>query len=228
MKKNNKLILYHGSNQIISDPEYGKGRYANDYGQGFYCTEHKELAGEWACGSNTDGYINKYSLDFGNLNYLDIKTTEYPVLNWLALLLRFRMVAIDTPVMKAAKEYICEKYFVDISGYDILRGYRADDSYFSFARAFISNSISLEQLSVVMQLGDLGEQVVLKSPEAFEHLRYLGYEAVLSSEYYTRKKYRDIAARKKYLKILEDYDKDGIYVSQLISGKVGENDERLR
>ena len=222
------MQLFHGSKDIIRKPVYGYGKVYNDYGQGFYCTEHKELAGEWACGFNTDGYINKYSLDCGNLNYLDIKTTEYPVLNWLALLLRFRMAAIDTPVMKTAKEYICEKYFVDISGYDILRGYRADDSYFSFARAFISNSISLEQLSVVMQLGDLGEQVVLKSPKAFEHLRYLGYEAVLSTEYYTRKKYRDIAARKKYLKILEDYDKDGIYVSQLISGKVGEDDERLR
>ena len=129
-----------------------------------------------------------------------------------ALVLTATYALMKDTVMKTAKEYICEKYFVDISGYDILRGYRADDSYFSFARAFISNSISLEQLSVVMQLGDLGEQVVLKSPKAFEHLRYLGYEAVLSSEYYTRKKYRDIAARKKYLKILEDYDKDGIYV----------------
>ena len=39
-----KKILYHGSDHIITNPEYGHGSYANDYGRGFYCTENIELA----------------------------------------------------------------------------------------------------------------------------------------------------------------------------------------
>ena len=43
-----KLItIYHGSENIIAKPEYGKGRLNNDFGQGFYCTASEALAKEW-------------------------------------------------------------------------------------------------------------------------------------------------------------------------------------
>ena len=42
-----KKILYHGSDHIITNPEYGHASYANDYGRGFYCTENIELAKEF-------------------------------------------------------------------------------------------------------------------------------------------------------------------------------------
>ena len=58
-----KLILYHGSPEIIQTPVFGKGKSYNDYGKGFYCTEHLELAKEWACDTNHGGYANKYALD---------------------------------------------------------------------------------------------------------------------------------------------------------------------
>ena len=66
--KMSKLILYHGSPEIIQTPVFGKGKSYNDYGRGFYCTEHLELAKEWACTENTDGYANKYEID--NKEYL--------------------------------------------------------------------------------------------------------------------------------------------------------------
>ena len=43
------IKLYHGSENIIDVPTYGKGARHNDYGKGFYCTEDIELAKEWAC-----------------------------------------------------------------------------------------------------------------------------------------------------------------------------------
>ena len=51
-----KLILFHGSSNIVGQPVYGKGKKYNDYGQGFYCTRHIELAKEWACTEGVDGY----------------------------------------------------------------------------------------------------------------------------------------------------------------------------
>ena len=51
------LKIYHGSDHIISKPEFGKGKFWNDYGRGFYCTESIELAKEWACSeAGKDGY----------------------------------------------------------------------------------------------------------------------------------------------------------------------------
>ena len=40
-------ILYHGSEYLIENPQFGKGSLHNDYGRGFYCTENIELAKEW-------------------------------------------------------------------------------------------------------------------------------------------------------------------------------------
>ena len=63
-----------------------------------------------------------------------------------------------------------EKYNIDISEYDLIIGYRADDSYFRFAEDFLNNSISVEKLERAMYLGKLREQIVLKSEKAFEQL----------------------------------------------------------
>ena len=158
-----KQIIYHGSNEIIKKPLYGKGRLTNDYGMGFYCTEHLELAKEWACNESVDGYVNKYEIDIENLSVLNLCSKEYTVLHWLALLVKYRTFRISTPLMKNSVEWLLENYLIDLSSYDIVIGYRADDSYFSFARAFINNEISLDQLSYAMKLGKLGEQIVLKS-----------------------------------------------------------------
>ena len=57
-----KLTIYHGSPEIIEKPQFGKGKTYNDYGRGFYCTEHIELAKEWACTEDVDGFVNKYEV----------------------------------------------------------------------------------------------------------------------------------------------------------------------
>ena len=34
-----KITLYHGSEQIVEAPAFGLGKQNNDFGLGFYCTE---------------------------------------------------------------------------------------------------------------------------------------------------------------------------------------------
>ena len=58
IKMNRFITIYHGSNQIIETPAYGKGRKNNDFGLGFYCTESNELAKEWAVDEDRDGFVN--------------------------------------------------------------------------------------------------------------------------------------------------------------------------
>ena len=167
------MIIYHGSKDIIEKPEFGKGNQKNDYGLGFYCTENVELAKEWACSNNeTNGYANQYEIDLSDYKVLDLREEKYSILNWMALLLKFRTFDVNTPISAQAKEYILENFYVDVEEYDVIIGYRADDSYFSFAKDFINNTISVEQLAEAMRLGELGIQIVLKSKKAFDMLKY--------------------------------------------------------
>ena len=226
--KISKLILYHCSPEIIEAPVFGKGKAYNDYGRGFYCTEHLELAKEWACTENTNGYANKYEIDTDGLSVLDLSSDEYTILHWLALLMKYRTLRVSTPVMKRGIEWLEEHFLIDLEPYDVVIGYRADDSYFSFARAFVNNEISLTQLSYAMRLGKLGEQFVLKSPAAFEKLQFVSYEVADNTKYYAKRKARDDEARAAFRAELEKDDLNGLYMRDIIREEVKPNDPRLR
>ena len=223
-----KLVLYHGSPEIIEKPIYGKGKAYNDYGKGFYCTENLELAKEWACTEGVDGYANQYEIETDNLRILNLSADEYTILHWLALLMTYRKLRLSTPVMKRGAEWLKEHFLVDIDDYDAIIGYRADDSYFSFARAFVNNEISLGQLSHAMRLGKLGEQFVLKSPKAFESIKFVSYKSADNTVYYARRKVRDDEARAGFFAELEKEDIDGLYMRDIIREEVKADDPRLR
>ena len=226
----NNIIIYHGSQQIVEVPRYGVGKAYNDYGQGFYCTQSAELAKEWACSVKKDGYSNKYLLDIYGLNIMKLTDGEFNILNWLAILLNNRKFDINNNVGAAAREYLLEHFLPDTSSSDVIIGYRADDSYFSFAEDFVNNSISLRDLCVAMQLGNLGEQVVLLSPKAFEQIQFLACEVVDYREYYYKRTERDLKARndyqqrKKTLYLL----KEDLFVLDIIREEMKSGDSRLR
>ena len=196
-----KLVIYHGSKDIIEKPYYHGGKAENDYGFGFYCTENLDLAKEWSCSNNeNNGFANKYSIDTTGLKILDLTNKRYSILNWVAILLKHRTFDLSNEISKQAKEYLIKNFYIDVDEYDIVIGYRADDSYFSFARDFINNTISVRQLSKAMELGQLGKQVVIISKLAFDKLHFDGFETADKLEYYTKRKARDEKAREDYLK----------------------------
>ena len=194
-----KLTLYHGSAKIIETPLFGKGKAYNDYGKGFYCTENEELAKEWACTEDVDGYANQYEIETNGLRVLDLSSEEYTILHWLALLMKNRKLRLATPVMRRGAEWLKDHFLLDVEAYDVIIGYRADDSYFSFARAFVNNEISLMQLNYAMRLGKLGEQFVLISEKAFDAITFVSHQAADNTIYYARRKARDEEARAAYL-----------------------------
>lgn len=196
-----KLIIYHGSKDIIKKPYYHGGKAENDYGYGFYCTESLELAKEWACSNNEqNGFSNKYSIRLEGLKILDLTDKKYSILNWMAILLKHRTFDLGNQISRQAKEYLISNFYIDVSAYDIVIGYRADDSYFSFARDFVNNTISVRQLSEAMDLGQLGKQFVIISPTAFERLKFEGFEVADKLVYFAKRKTRDEKAREDYLK----------------------------
>lgn len=224
-----KKILYHGSVQIIEKPQFGKGARTNDYGRGFYCTENIELAKEWACAKNTNGFANQYELDMTGMSVLNLTSSDYHILNWLAILADNRTYWERSSISEQAKKYLQENFLIEIGDYDIIIGYRADDSYFSFAQDFVANTISLQQLGKAMHLGKLGEQVVLKSQKAFEQIRFIDSVSADSEEYFAKKMLRDKQARQEYRQSKrEQADINGLYMLDIMREGMKNGDSRLR
>lgn len=192
------MLVYHGSSHIIEVPVYNGSKRSNDYGYGFYTIENIEPAKEWACANDQNGYANIYEADLNGLKLLNLNAPEYNILNWLAILTKYRSYWQNGSIAEEAKRYLQDNFFIDPTPFDVIIGYRADDSYFSFAQDFISGTISLSKLSEAMRLGKLGEQIVFKSSESFEHLRYIGAEPADAGTYYAKKTARDREARKAY------------------------------
>ena len=214
--------------RIIERPVYGAGKTYNDYGKGFYCTEHEALAKEWACAEKNGGYANRYKVDAAGLKTLDLQDPPFTILHWLAVLSANRRFQPETALAAQGLAYLREYFLPDLDQYDLIRGYRADDSYFSFARAFVGNAISLDQLSKALYLGELGEQIVLRSKTAFERIRFDGYEPADGSIYYRKRKQRDEAARSQYRQLAMQMDLDGIFMRDILRDRLRPEDIVLR
>ena len=222
-----KLItIYHGSEQLVEVPTFGRGKKNNDFGMGFYCTQSDHLAKEWAVSSLRNGFSNRYVMDTEYLNILNLNSTDYTILNWIAVLVEHRLFSIKTPVARRAKRYLIDNFSINVNAYDIVTGYRADDSYFDYAESFLNNGISVEQLARAMQLGKLGEQIVIKSQYAFSKLKYEGFDVAEKDIFYVLRKARDDEANKLYLEMLEE-ENDGLYIQDIMRGGIKNDDPRI-
>ena len=220
------ITIYHGSEKIVEVPTFGEGKKNNDFGLGFYCTESEDLAKEWAVSSLRNGFANKYTLDTEYMRILNLNSPEYTILNWIAVLVEHRLFSIKTPVARRAKQYLIDNFSINVNAFDIITGYRADDSYFDYAESFLNNGISVEQLARAMRLGKLGEQIVIKSQFAFSRLKFEGFDVAEKEEFYVLRKSRDDEANRLYLEMLEE-ESDGLYIQDIIRGGIKSDDPRI-
>lgn len=223
------MIVYHGSDHIIQSPVYNGSKRTNDYGYGFYTTESIELAKEWACSDGQDGVVNIYEIDLDSLRVLNLNSPDLNILNWLAILTKYRSYWQKGSVAEEAKAYLQRNFFIETSDYDVIIGYRADDSYFSFAQDFVSGAISLSKLTEAMHLGKLGEQIVFKSKESFSHIRFIDAQPVDGIVYYEKKSIRDREARRAYRNT--KLSPDGInelFMLDIMREEIKNGDPRLR
>ncbi|MCF0128382.1 MAG: DUF3990 domain-containing protein [Pseudobutyrivibrio sp.] len=223
------MRLYHGSENRIEKPVFGYGKKYNDYGLGFYCTESAEMAKEWAVGADRNGFANEYELDMEGLTVLNLNDPQFCILHWLSVLLQNREFEMSSLLAQEAKDYLVENFTPDYQSYDVIVGYRADDSYFSFAQDFISGTISYRQLSNAMHLGKLGQQVVLKSEKAFEQLTFVNAKVARAEEWFAKKQLRDKSARAEYFNSERNKRRRGdLFITQIMDEEMKADDERLR
>lgn len=225
----NIITHYHGSEKIIKKPVYGAGKRYNDYGRGFYCTQEPDLAKEWAVSEERDGYANEYRMNMTGLEVLDLTQDDFCILHWLAILLQNRVFDIQSDFGEEARRYLIENFDVEYQKYDVIIGYRADDSYFSFAQDFLNNAISLRKLSSAMYLGKLGRQTVLKSEQAFAQITFQQALLAENKKWMPQKMARDSRARQEYFSSRKEPRKQGdIYMLQILDEEMKADDPRIR
>lgn len=193
------IKVFHGSDHIIKNPCYLGGKSDNDYGNGFYTTEFEERARSWAAlnGNPQKSVVNVYQLDLDELKVLDLN--ERGVLAWIAEVVANRGTNQETAGIIGGK--LVELYRTDSSEYDIIKGYRADDSYTQVIEAFLMNQINIYEVKKLFYKGDLGNQIFLKSEKAFQSIVWLeSYEAKLCEE----DKRVDLMARREVNKFLSE------------------------
>lgn len=198
------IILYHGSAERIVIPTFGLGEDRHDYGKGFYLTENVELAKEWAVcrPDETNGWVHKFVLDDTELNILDFQKEN--VLCWLAELMKHRAAA-DSKRYRVLSEKFIQKYGISTDGYDVIKGWRANASYFYIAKAFVRDEIDVDILEELLSLGGLGIQYCVKTKKAYDHLLEIGEQLQQINFEQYNKKYneRDITARENMRSLIE-------------------------
>ena len=211
------MKLFHGSSQIVSRPVFGQGNPSNDYGLGFYCTDERSMAELWASRGEMPGYVSMYEIDLGKLHVLRLdEQGEEAILSWIALLVSHRFSKDDAERFKQRISLLVDRYAPKMDGVDLIVGYRADDAYFSYAKAFLANELSLENLAKAMKLGNLGLQYALKSKKAFQEIRFLGYQEAKPSKEYARMRARVIG---EYHRLLEEENDSNTFIRDILRRK---------
>lgn len=194
VKMSEIITLYHGSPNDILIQRYGLGKEKHDCGKGLYLTPSIELAKEWAVCCDENGYLYRLDIDILGLKIFDF-TKESP-LCWIAELMSHRDADSSVRYKRLAPLFI-KKYKKDLTDYDVIKGVRADSSYFLIAKCFVRDEIDVDILEEALSLGDLGIQYCIKSLKAFNRLSkmYNPVCSVLAKEYLPKYNIRDSKAR---------------------------------
>ena len=134
---------------------------------------------------------------------------------WLAELMKHRDAADSKRYRMLAEKFI-EKYGIDTSDYDVIRGWRANASYFYIAKEFVRDNIDIDILEELLSLGGLGLQYCIKSKAAYANLREKSDELLVVpyAEFNDRYNQRDVSARNNMRELV---DSDANKVTKVFS-----------
>ncbi len=94
----------------------------------------------------------------------------------------------------------------------------------------MQNGLSLRRLNHALKLGKLGEQTVLVSEKAFEHLSFKNAELADKTIYYPKFISRDFDARETYRKEIRKSPsyKDDIFILDILREEMKSDDSRIQ
>jgi len=211
--------IYHGTRNPDLKPTYGGGFNYHDYGNGLYCTEDLEAAKEWACQhmNSSTAYVYAYDLDMEGLHpVLNMNTLE-PIY-WLSALAQYRYGSHEPKRRHERRLDFIANFPIDCEQFEVIEGWRADDRYFAYLKYFLISEISYEAVVQAINLGDLGQQVVVKGKKAYAQCKQVGDRLTISGDEYAKYQSQYVETDKKADEQFEELrDIPGRLLSEIIA-----------
>lgn len=146
------MLLYHGSNTEVKQPDAKKRKFPKDFGWGFYCTQLEEQAVRWALKYEPNSVVNIF--DYTEHGDLNIKHFQEMSEEWLDFIAACR----------AGNEH----------DYDIVIGPMADDTIFNYVQQFIDGTMSRKQFWTMAEFRYPTHQICFHTKKAIQALRFEG------------------------------------------------------
>lgn len=151
----NKVTLYHGSQEIIELPEIRITRFHKDFYFGFYCTLLYEQAKRWAVRFRENGIINEYI--YKPDSSLKVLRFQEMTEEWLDFIVSCRL---GNP-----------------HSYDIVEGPMANDTIFNYVQNYTDGKISREAFWALAKFKRPTHQISFHTVNALRTLTFVkGYE----------------------------------------------------
>lgn len=170
MELNNRILLFHGSSEIVKQPEIRiYPNHAMDFGQGFYCTTSRYQADKWArakirTGKIQKGYVNEFAFLLKDKNLRIKQFDREPSIEWLDFVVANR----TNPLLQHP--------------YDIVIGPIADDDAFSEIEKYVAGkdySVQRKlELIKTLKTYKLKDQLLFHTKESLTTLQFLGFKEV--------------------------------------------------
>ncbi|MCL2102382.1 MAG: DUF3990 domain-containing protein [Fibromonadales bacterium] len=143
------MILYHGSYTEIKIPQILTGKYAKDFGKGFYCTVLEQQAIRWAERYETP-VLNIYEYQENN----SLQTRDFLEMTeeWLDFIVFCR----------SGKSH----------DYDTVSGPMANDQIYNYISDYINGAITREQFWVLAKFKRPTHQISFCNEKALEFLKF--------------------------------------------------------
>ena len=153
------MELYHGSSQIVHNPEIRMTKFNKDFYFGFYCTALYQQAVRWATRFG-DGYVNIYDYTANP----DLKVLRFETMTdeWL--------------------DFIAARRNGQAHHYDIVEGPMADDTIFNYVQGFLDGNISREAFWDLAKYKKPTHQICFNTPKALLTLHFKESKEVYEEE----------------------------------------------
>ena len=150
------MIVFHGSAEIVEEPDVLHSYRQLDFGKGFYVTTVEEQAKRWARRKkrllNRDvGIVNKYDMD-ENYSSLVVKTFDSDLIDWIDFVCACR---------DGGDIYL---------GYDVIIGMVANDKVFRVVDMYHSGIWDKERALKEIKVYPAYDQIAFISQKAIDSL----------------------------------------------------------
>lgn len=157
------MRVYHGSLEIVRQPEIRKPNRTLDYGEGFYTTTDYQQAVDWVMrhSKNTEiGYVNVYEVDLEYIKKLNTLWFDEPTDEWIDF--------VDNNRNKLGFTH----------DFDFVYGPVANDRVYACFALYESGVFSKADLLRELKVYDLVDQLLFHTNAALGHLEFKEVETI--------------------------------------------------